>query len=125
PIVVALKERNASRAVDLMRTGASEVVPPPWTRENFQACIAKTIRFQGTSFSIVSPVPRRSALYFFFSAAVFFCLAFGYVSLQRQAQQRREALAHKEYWDLPYRHPASIAFDGSDLWIGDWFNQSL
>src|SRR5258708_3627602 len=54
PVVVALKERDATRAVNLMRTGAAEVIAPPWTRENLQACLAKTTRFQGTAFSVVS-----------------------------------------------------------------------
>jgi len=34
PVVVALKSRDANRAVASMRVGAAEVVAPPWTREN-------------------------------------------------------------------------------------------
>ena len=60
PVVVALKRRDAGRAVSLMRTGAAEVVAPPWTKESLQASLTKTMRFQGTAFSIVQAPARRS-----------------------------------------------------------------
>ena len=125
PVVVALKERDATRAVRLMRTGACEVVAPPWTREALQACLAKAMRLPGTVYS-VARVPRRpSAPVYFFSVLAFFCAAFGTMALNRQARLRQEALEHKEYWDLPYKHPAGMAFDSGSLWVADWFTQSL
>src|ERR1700722_17381270 len=36
PVVAALKTRDATRAVALMRAGAVEVVAPPWTREDLK-----------------------------------------------------------------------------------------
>lgn len=127
PIVVALKVRDANRAVALMRTGAAEVVAPPWTRENLSACLSKAARFQGTALSLAQAPPRRfrSAPVYFFSVLAFFAAAFGYVAVQRRAESARMAAAQKFSWDLPYKHAGGLAFDGSKLWVLDWFSQSL
>lgn len=125
PVVVALSERNATRAVRLMRSGASEVVAPPWTREALQACLAKALRLPGTVYS-VAKVPRRpTAAVYFFSVLTFFGVCFGALAVRRQARLAQEALEHKEYWDVPYKHPAGMAFDKGELWVADWFTQSL
>lgn len=125
PIVVALKNRDANRAVALMRQGAAEVIAPPWTRENIRACLAKTMRLQGTAFSVETPPRPRSASFYFFFVLAFFAVCFGALALKRQAQLKAQALAARDYWDLPYKHPASMAFDGREMWIVDWFTQSL
>lgn len=126
PVVVALKRRDASRAVSLMRTGAAEVVAPPWTKEGVQACILKTMRYQGTAFSIVqAPARRPGAAYFFLAAVVFFGATFGTMALRRRERLALEASQVRTSWDLPYKHPAGMAFDGKDLWVADWFSQSF
>lgn len=126
PVIAALKVRDANRAVCLMRVGAVEVVAPPWTRENLQACMTKTLRYQGTAFSVVrTPVKRRTAHFFFLVVAAYFALAFSQVALKRQAALRQEAALKRYSWDMPYGHPAGLSFDGKDLWSIDWFSQSL
>src|SRR5579883_632486 len=47
PVVVALKKRDANRAVALMRTGAADVVAPPWSKDALAACLSKALRFSG------------------------------------------------------------------------------
>ncbi|MFA6316201.1 MAG: hypothetical protein WC943_02195, partial [Elusimicrobiota bacterium] len=126
PVVVALRVRDAGRAVVLMRLGASEVVAPPWTKEDLGACLGKTLRSQGTAFSVVplrGPMPR--APIFFFAVALFFGLALSYAALQRSAKLRAAAFEEKKTWDLPYRHPSAASFSGPDLWVLDWFTQSV
>lgn len=125
PVVVALKTRDANRAVALMRIGAAEVVAPPWTRENLRAVLAKTLRFQGTSFSVTRPAPRRSPHFYFFAVLLFFGAAFAVSSVQRRRRLEAEAAARPTAWELPYKNPAGMAFDGGKLWIADWFTQSL
>lgn len=125
PVVVALKKRDANRAVSLMRAGAAEVIAPPWTRENVRACLAKTLRYQGTAFSVVRAAPRRSPYFYFFAVLAFFGAAFGVASVRRQERLAAEAAAKPTSWELPYKHPAALAFDGGRLWIADWFTQSL
>lgn len=126
PVVVALKRRDASRAVSLMRVGAAEVIAPPWTRENVRACLSKTLRFQGTAFSVVRAGKRRSAYFYFFAVLAFFACALGTLSVQHARQTRlAEAAKPPPVWDLPYRHPAALAFDGGSVWVADWYTQSL
>lgn len=127
PVVVALRRRDANRAVHLMRLGAAEVVSAPWSREALEPCLSKALRCQGTAFSVVYAPPRPALPYYLLAVLVFFGAAFGYLSLQRKEKLGREALEKKGYWDMPYKHPAGLAYDdkGRSLWSADWFTQSL
>lgn len=125
PVVVALKKRDATRAVALMRIGAAEVIAPPWTRENVRAVLAKTLRYQGTAFSVVRAAPRRSPHFYFFAVLAFFAAALGVASARRAQRLAAEAAAKPSSWELPYKNPAALAFDSGRLWIADWFAQSL
>lgn len=127
PVVVALKERDSSRAVSLMRAGAAEVVAPPWTRESVKACVSKSLRFQGTSLSLTkAPRPRNGPI-FAAAALIFFAAAFGHKAVERAKRQKAEALAAAavSHWDLPYSHPAAMTFADGRLWVADWFSQSV
>jgi len=126
PVLVALKTRDARRAVALMRAGAVEVVAPPWTREDLKACVSKSLRFQGTAVSPLRLAPRRrSAVWYGLAVGAFFAMALGVSSLRRVERLRQAAAARVDFWDLPVSHPAGLAFDGKDLWVVDWFSQSL
>ncbi|HVC08570.1 MAG TPA: hypothetical protein VNH15_01355 [Elusimicrobiota bacterium] len=124
PIVAAARRRDASRAVLLMRLGVCEVIPPPWTRENAQSCLDKALASAGTVVSLrPRPRPRRLPLYFL-ALAGFLALCFGILSARHAARERALKAAQVNFWDVPYRHPAGLAFDGKDLWAADWFAQS-
>ena len=127
PVVVALKDRDASRAVALMRTGAAEVVPPPWTRESLQACLSKSLRFQGTSLSLSQASRSWSGPAYAAAVALFLGVCLGYASRQRAAALKAQAaaVAARVHWDLPYRHPAAMAFADGKLWVADWFSQAV
>ncbi len=124
PIVVLLKTRDAGRAVELMKTGAAEVMPTPWTQDALHACLSKALRQPGTSFSLTRARRRRGPIYAL-AVLVFFAAAFGRLAWRRRQAQQEAALHQRTYWDLPYRHPAGMAFDGKDFWIADWYSQSL
>lgn len=125
PVVVALTERDAARAVSLMRAGAAEVIAPPWTRESLEACLDKSLRFPGTSFAVLAAAPKRTAWVYAFCVLAFFALAFGYSARERRQRLAAQAARQVEHWDLPYRHPAALAFDAGELWAADWFTQTL
>ena len=127
PIVVALRRRDANRAVALMRLGAAEVVSAPWSREALEPCLSKALRYQGTAFSVVYVPPRSALPAYLLAVLVFFGAAFGYLALQRRERLGREVLEQKSFWDMPYKHPAGLAYDdkGRSLWAADWFTQSL
>ncbi|MDE2491702.1 MAG: hypothetical protein KGM24_12720 [Elusimicrobia bacterium] len=126
PVVVALKTRDAARAVRLMRVGAVEVVAPPWTREDLRACVSKSLRHPGTTLSPARLAPRRrSGIWFALAVGGFLAAALGVSSRRRAERLRAEAAARPSRWILPVDHPAGLAFDGKDLWVVDWFTQSL
>lgn len=126
PVMVALKTRDARRAVGLMRVGAAEVVAPPWTPVELKSSLSKTLRFQGTALSPVRVAPpRRAPLYFLLAAGVFFAGALGRAAWIRAERAKAAAAAVVHAWDLPVSHPAGLAYDGKDVWVVDWFSQSL
>lgn len=126
PVVVALKNRDATRAVDLMRSGAFEVVAPPWTREDLKACLSKSMRAQGTALSAVKlDSPRRPGPVILFAVSVFLAVSFATTALKRRVENQKKALASSTGWDIPSSHPAGLAFDEGKLWILDWYTQSL
>jgi DNA-binding response OmpR family regulator len=126
PVVVALKKRDATRAVALMRAGAAEVVAPPWTREDLKACVSKSLRWQGTALSPIRLAPRkRSAVWYGLAVGAFLAVAIGAASVKREREMRAAAAARVDSWALTVSHPSGLAFDGKDLWVADWFTQSL
>ncbi|MDX6768983.1 MAG: response regulator [Elusimicrobiota bacterium] len=126
PVMVALKTRDARRAVGLMRVGAAEVVAPPWTPVELKASVSKTLRFQGTALSPLRVAPRRrSGLLFALAVGAFFAFALTQAASRRAEKARAAAAAVTHAWDLPVSHPAGLAFDGESVWVVDWFSQSL
>jgi hypothetical protein len=126
PVVVVLKTRDASRAVRLMRTGAAEVVAPPWTREAVAAGLSRAGRLPGTVYSVMKVPPKRpSAAFYFLAVALFFAAAFSTRSLRRAEMLQAQEAARRYYWDIPSQHPAGLAYDAGALWVADWFTQSL
>ncbi len=126
PIVVALKVRDASRAVALMRVGAAEVVAPPWTPEDLKASVSKGLRFQGTALSVAAAAPlSRSPIWYALAVGLFLAAGLGVASLKRVDANRAAAAARVDRWELPVRHPAGLAFDGKSLWLVEWFTQSF
>jgi CheY-like chemotaxis protein len=125
PVVVALKQRDATRAVRLMRAGAAEVVAPPWTRESLNACLSRAGRLPGTVYSVLRAPRKPKAAAYAMAVLTFFAAAFGVSTLKRQERQRVAALQKKESFDLPTEHPAGLAFRDGRLWVADWFTQTL
>lgn len=126
PVVAALKTRDATRAVALMRAGAVEVVAPPWTREDLRACVSKGLRSPGTALSPVRLAPRRrSPVWYALAVGAFLAAGLGVASLKRARANAAAAAARVDHWLLPVSHPSGLAFDGRDLWVIDWFSQSF
>jgi CheY-like chemotaxis protein len=128
PVVVAMTERKAGRAMELLKAGAYEVVAPPWTADHLSAITAKALRFKGTAFEASRPVEKRIGVGVYAAlGALLILLAGGWGALERHRRLAREAevpAAPTEY-ALPYAHPAGLAFDGKQFWISDWFSQTV
>jgi len=129
PLVVALSERKAARAVELMKAGAFEVVPPPWTPEGLSSCLSKALRCRGTSLEpLRRPVDVRKGLWVYAVAAcVLFAAAVstGLFLRERRLARMAAAMEKPTSWELPYSHPSGLAFDGKSFWIADWFSGSV
>lgn len=126
PVVVAQKVRDAERAVALMRAGAAEIVPPPWTPEELKACVSKGLRYQGTALvPVKTPAPRRAALWYGLAVGLTLAAGLGLASHRRAERLAREAALKTDRWDLPVKHPAGLAHDGARLWVVEWFTQSF
>lgn len=125
PVVVALERRSASRAVDLLRAGAYEVVAPPWTADNLSACLAKALRFKGTAFEAAPPPERQRASFRFAALAAAFFVAAGAYKLLPAKPKPAPPPPTTKTWELPFAHPSGLAFQGAELWVTDWFAQAV
>lgn len=127
PVIVAQTRRDASRAVELMKAGAYEVVAPPWTRESLSACLSKALRFPGTILDPARPPSRRRAAWLYLLAAgAFLGVALGIATLERRRRLAEEAARPvPSEWELPYAHPAGMAFHKGEFWVGDWYSQTV
>lgn len=125
PVVVALERRSASRAVDLMRAGAYEVVAPPWTADNLSACMAKALRFKGTVFE-AAPLPeQRKATGLYAGVVAAFLAAAGGWRLLNPAPKSAPPPPTTKIWELPFSHPSGLAFLNGELWVSDWYAQTV
>ncbi len=126
PVVVCLNERNASRAVELMKEGAFDCVASPWTEGTLRPVVRKALRISGTGLDLSkSPVPVWKIAAAAAAAVVFAALAFvlGYFSAWEISRPRPKP--PETAWKLPYGHPSGIAFHDDKIWISDWYTQAV
>jgi CheY-like chemotaxis protein len=128
PVVVAMSGRKASRAVELMKAGAFDVVATPWTPENLSAVMGKALRFRGTAITADAPGPEERMLLRWgagLAAVVLMAAVFSWFSTARRQAKLAALDVPPTYWELPYSHPAGLAIRGEEVWISDWYAQTL
>ncbi|PCI40005.1 MAG: hypothetical protein COB53_02170 [Elusimicrobia bacterium] len=128
PVIVALTERKAARALELLKAGAYEVVAPPWTSDHLSATISKALRFKGTAFEASRPVEKKTGVWLYAALGTVLLMGTGsWIALQRHRRLAREAARPTPVTEfkLPYAHPAGLAYDGRYFWISDWFSQTI
>lgn len=125
PILVLLKRRDASRAVDLMKAGALDCAQSPWTEEELRPLYRKALSLSGTAIHLDSFALRRRRRSLALSLAVLFGfigfaggLYYGFNKYSPRAQQPRS-------FYLPYAHPTGIAVRGDSVLVTDWYSQAL
>lgn len=124
PIIVLLKERDASKAVAYMRMGAFDCGQPPWTEESIAPLYKKSLNISGTALDLSKPVSakERILIYFFVvSISLFAGFMIGRHYVLRDMEKRRMP----DLIELPYSHPSGITFDKKGILISDWFTQSI
>lgn len=124
PMLVALSQRDAQRAVELMGLGAFDCIAPPWTAEAVKPCVLKALRFPGAPMSLLPAQPSSGKKYYtagaVLAAALFAAGIYFFWNLFLPG-----TTAMTVSWELPYSHPAGLAWDGKSFWIADWYTQSI
>lgn len=124
PVLAALSERDAQRAVELMKAGAIDCIAPPWTAEAVKPCVLKALRFPGVSMGLLPDKPSSGSRYYYGGAVLASALfAAGIYFFWNLFLPRTTAMTVS--WDLPYSHPAGLAWDGKSFWIADWYTQAV
>ncbi|MBI4054892.1 MAG: hypothetical protein HY402_02025 [Elusimicrobia bacterium] len=128
-VVVCLKSRDATRAVEVLKAGAFECVAPPWTCEGLDVVIRKAVRWSGTALSLAEASRRERVRIWLRFPRVLICAAVLALLISAGLIGRRAYFPAQPpeapHWALPYRHPAGLAWDGKVLWVADWFSQAV
>jgi hypothetical protein len=125
PLVVLLKNRDASRAVALMKLGAFDCAQSPWTEEELRPVYKKTLNLGGTPLIIDGEaLEKKKNLLVILGilAALAAGMAAGWFFALREYNRRQLQPAEIR---LPYSHPTGIAPEGDSILISDWYTQAL
>ena len=125
PIIVLLKRRDASKALEYMKLGAFDCAQSPWTEEEIRPLFRKTLSISGTALQLDSDhfEKQRSV---FFLAALAITLIFGFVAgwlfgfNRYRVESRPPSMV-----ELPYSHPSGLAFGKNSVLVSDWFTQAV
>ena len=129
PLVILLKNRDASKAVELIKLGAFECAQSPWTEEELRPIYKKALNLGGTPLildgeALEAKKNRLAALAV--SAALAAGLAAGWFSASFLAARKYNRLPPPPTEiRLPYSHPTGIAPEGENIVISDWYTQAL
>ena len=131
PVVVALTRRSAPRALELLKAGAHEVVTVPFSAAALRGSLSKALRWRGTWFEEprpTAPAETARAVGAWLVAGLLLALAAGGLFVlhrHRKAAAEAAVPAPATYWDLPYGHPAGLAYRDGELWVSDWFSATV
>lgn len=131
PVVVALTRRSAPRALELLKAGAHEVVTVPFSAVALRGSLSKALRWRGTWFEEprpTAPAETAKAIGAWVLAGLLLVAgAGGLLVLHRHRKAAAEAAVPvpATYWDLPYGHPAGLAYQNGELWVSDWFSATV
>ncbi|HOW90059.1 MAG TPA: hypothetical protein PL037_07235 [Elusimicrobiales bacterium] len=125
PLIVLLKKRDASKAVEYMKLGAFDCAQSPWTEEELRPLYRKALNISGTALRLDSDHCERQRS-IFLGAALAISLIFGFVSGWLFGFNRYHKEARRpDMTELPYSHPSGLAFDKGTLLVSDWFTQAI
>lgn len=125
PIVVLIRQRDASKAVAYMKTGAFDCAQSPWTEEELRPVYKKALNMSGTALRLdTGQFEKQKAAMVL--AGMAFSLIFGFASGWFYGFNKfRAETAPAASADLPYSHPSGLAFDKDRLLVADWYSQAV
>lgn len=124
PIVVLIKQRDASKAVAYMKTGAFDCAQSPWTEEELRPVYKKALNMTGTELRLGGQFEKQKAVIAL--AGMLISLIFGFAAGWFYGFNRyRTETGSPAASELPYSHPSGLAFDKDRLLVADWYSQAL
>lgn len=126
PIVVLLKKRNSSYAIEYMKLGAFDCAHAPWTEEQLRPIIKKSLNLSGTTIELEKPDFKKQKIVVFTAAAIVTIL-FGFIFGWFYAHNKCNVISadRQNRTELPYLHPSGIVFNKGQILISDWYTQAI
>jgi len=125
PIIVLLKKRDASKAIEYMKLGAFDCAQSPWTEEEIKPLYKKALNLSGTTLRLdTAQFEKQNAVFFLAGLAV--TLIFGFVSGWLYGFNKYRVVTRPpSMTELPYSHPSGLAFEKDGVLVSDWFTQAI
>ena len=125
PIIVLLKKRDSSHAIEYMKLGAFDCAHAPWTEEQLQPIIKKSLNLSGTTIELEKPDFKKQKIAILTAAAAVTIL-FGFIFGWHHAYKKYHVIPAKQNKiQLPYLHPSGITFSKGQILISDWYTQAI
>ncbi|MBU2530529.1 MAG: hypothetical protein KKD35_05765 [Elusimicrobia bacterium] len=125
PMVVLLKKRDSSHAIEYMKLGAFDCAHAPWTEEQLRPIVKKSLNLSGTTIELEKPDFKKQKIAILITAALL-TIMFGFIFGWRYAYNKYYVIpAQQDKTELPYLHPSGIVFNGEEILISDWYTQAI
>ncbi|MFA6434418.1 MAG: hypothetical protein WCW52_06955 [Elusimicrobiales bacterium] len=126
PLIVLLKRRDSSRAVEYMKLGAFDCAQSPWTEEEIRPLYKKALNISGTTLRLDTGDPFRKWKIVLLLAGLAMTLIFGFISGWLYSFKKyNKAAPPPSMTELPYAHPSGLAFEKDRVLVSDWYTQAI
>ncbi|MFH1368724.1 MAG: hypothetical protein ABII64_06335 [Elusimicrobiota bacterium] len=121
PCICLLPEYDARMAVELLKAGAFDCINPPLRRSAVNVVINHAIRSYGLFKADASVKIKRFKKYLNKRNIIIACAGL------LLAVYAGVILGQKQFIriDLPYNDPTSVLSDGGNMWLSNWYTQSI
>lgn len=125
PMVVLLKKRDSSHAIEYMKLGAFDCAHAPWTEEQLRPIVKKSLNLSGTTIELEKPDYKKQKIAIF-AAAALITILFGFIFGWQYAYNKYHMIpSQQNRMELPYLHPSGIIFNEGKILISDWYTQAI